>query len=295
MAKKVNKYKHLETEVGPVNGLGKLFALARPVKLEHKPTRWAALLSVLAFCGAAAWKLTQGMDFYDAAMAGLGDGLVLFLCYMLGRELDPDRSWGGVIGGVLAVVWSLWAGDPNVLVVFLLLFVQRMLNRSSGAMHNILDNVLLLVCAFWLLHEGGWMYPMLLAAAYVVESQVPKGAYYSLYLAAIAMAMLFFGEIDTTAGVLSIPYIVLGAVAVILFLPMLRMSTLVLRREDRTGVRMDGARLRIANLFFLVAIFFIAFFQGDVQGRNLAPAMFTAGGVGAYLVYDLGRKRKAAR
>lgn len=294
MAKKVNKYKHLATEVGPVNGLGKLFALARPVKLEHRPTRWAALLSVLAFCAVSAWKLMQGLEFYDAAMVGLGDGLMLFLCYMLGRELDPDRSWGGIAGGMLAVFWSLWAGAPNVLVLFLLLFVQRMLNRSSGAMHNILDNLLLLGCAFWLLHDGGWLYPMLLAAAYVVESQVPKGAYYSLYLAAIAMVMLFFGDIDTTAGVLSIPYIVLGATAVILFLPMLRMSTLVLQREDRTGVRMDGSRLRIANLFFVVTVFFISFFQGDVQGQNLAPAMFTAAGVGAYLVYDLWHKHRKA-
>lgn len=292
MSKQKNKHKGY---MGPVDitGIGQYFGLARPFNTDDKVTRFVLLATVLAFCAEAAWKLFQNVPTYDACMAGVSVGFSLLFSFMLGMELDPDRKIGGVIGGVLAMVWAFWQGEPNFIVMLLLIFVLRMLNRSSGDRHKILDNVLMLLCAWWLGQDGGWLYPMMLGAAYIIESQLNNGFFYSLYLAAFAFGTLWFSNgISKEPAALSIPYIAILAASIILFLPMLRMSVLVEARGDRDGRRLDGKRLRAGNLFFLVTMFFITFFQGDVQGQNLAPAIFTAAGVGIYLVYDLGRKRK---
>ncbi|MCQ2381108.1 MAG: hypothetical protein MJ032_02035 [Acidaminococcaceae bacterium] len=292
MSKQKNKYKDF---MGPVDvtGLGKYFGLARPFDFGDRATRLALFCSVLAFCAEAGWQLYKNIPTYDACMAGIGVGFCLLLSFMLGMELDPDRRWGGFIGGIGAVLWAFWKGDPNFMVTLLLVFVLRMLNRSSGDVHKIFDNVLMLLCVWWLGQDGGWLYPMMLGAAYIIESQLTGGCFYSLYLAAFSFGVLYFSNgISREAAVLTMPYIGLMAISIILFLPMLRMSVLVEARGDRSGRRLDGKRLRASNLFFLVSVFFIGFFQGDAQAVSLAPAMFTAAGVGIYLVYDLGKHKK---
>lgn len=294
MSKNKNKYKGYSPEAVDLTGLGKYFGLARPFDFQDQATRLALLCSVLAFCAEAAWKLYQGMNTYDACMAGVGVGFGLLFSFMLGMELDPDRKWGGFIGGVLSVGWSAWMGEPNFMVMLLLIFMLRMMNRSSGDAHKIADDVLMLLCAWWLGQEGAWLYPMMLGVAYVIESQLPNGVFYSLYMAALSFGMLWFsGGISRAPITLSIYNIALMAVAAILFLPMLRMSVLVEAREDRSGRRMDGKRLRASNFFFLISALFISYYQGNAQAVNMAPALFTAAGVGVYLVYDLGKKRRA--
>lgn len=294
MAKNKNKYKGYSPEAVDLTGLGKYFGLARPFDFQDKTTRLALLCSVLAFCGEAAWKLYQNVNTYDACMAGVGVGFGLLFSFMLGMELDPDRKWGGFIGGVLSVVWAAWMGEPNFMVMLLLIFMLRMMNRSSGDVHKIADNLLMLICAWWLGQEGAWLYPMMLGVAYIIESQLPNGVFYSLYLAAVSFGMLWFSSgISRAPVVLSVYNVALMAVAAILFLPMLRMSVLVEAREDRSGRRMDGKRLRAGNFFFLISVLFISYYQGNAQAVNMAPALFTAAGVGVYLVYDLGKKRRA--
>ncbi|MCQ2361772.1 MAG: hypothetical protein MJ048_01900 [Acidaminococcaceae bacterium] len=292
MSKQQNKYKGY---LGPedVTGIGQYFGLARPFNLDDKITRYTLLSTVLAFCAEACWKLTQNVPVYDACLAGISVGFSLLLSFMLGMELDPDRKIGGIIGGILATGWAFWQGEPNFIVMLLLIFVLRMLNRSSGDKHKLFDNVLMLLCAWWLGQDGGWLYPMMLAAAYIIESQLHNGAFYSLYLAAFALGALWFSNgITKEPALLSMHYIIILAASIILFLPMLRMSLLVETKGDRSIRRLDGQRLRASNLFFIVSIFFITFFQGNAQGQNLAPAIFTAAGVGIYSVYALVRKRK---
>lgn len=293
MSKKINKYKGY-TGPADVAGVGKYFGLARPFDLKDHTNRVVALITVLAFCAESAWMVYQGVPTMDACMAGLGVGLSVLFSYVLGMELDPDRKLGGLIGGVLAIFWAFWQGEPNFMVMLLLIFVQRMLNRTSGDIHKILDNLLLLVCAWWLGQSGGWLYPMMLGAAYILESQLPKGCYYSLYLAAMALGCLWFSTgITHEPALITMPYMVVMGLTLILFLPMLRMSVLVEARGDRDARRLDGQRLRAANFFFLMSVLFISFFQGNAQAVSLAPAMFTAIGVGVYLVYDLGKKQRA--
>ena len=261
MAKNKNKYKGYSPEAVDLTGLGKYFGLARPFDFQDKTTRLALLCSVLAFCGEAAWKLYQNVNTYDACMAGVGVGFGLLFSFMLGMELDPDRKWGGFIGGVLSVVWAAWMGEPNFMVMLLLIFMLRMMNRSSGDVHKIADNLLMLICAWWLGQEGAWLYPMMLAAAYIIESQLHNGAFYSLYLAAFALGALWFSNgITKEPALLSMPYIIILAAGIILFLPMLRMSLLVATKGDRSVRRIDGQRLRASNLFFIASIFFITFF-----------------------------------
>lgn len=76
---------------------------------------------------------------------GLNTAAAFFFSWLIAQELDPDRKLGGIIGGGLSIVAALTLGEGNVLVLLWLLFILRMLNRTSGSRHKIGDNVFLIL------------------------------------------------------------------------------------------------------------------------------------------------------
>lgn len=83
-------------------------------------------------------------------------------------------------------------GEGNVLVLLWLLFILRMLNRTSGSRHKIGDNVFLIFIAYWL--RKRWILAFiqyLQARVYIIKSQIKQGGYYrSLYLGGLALLLL---------------------------------------------------------------------------------------------------------
>lgn len=112
-----------------------------------------------------------GADTETAMYFGLNTAAAFFFSWLIAQELDPDRKLGGIIGGGLSIVAALTLGEGNVLVLLWLLFILRMLNRTSGSRHKIGDNVFLIFIAYWLGKDGYWLYPVLTGTAYIIESQ----------------------------------------------------------------------------------------------------------------------------
>ena len=137
--------------------------------------------------------------------------------WLIAQELDPDRKLGGIIGGGLSIVAALTLGEGNVLVLLWLLFILRMLNRTSGSRHKIGDNVFLIFIAYWLGKDGYWLYPVLTGTAYIIESQIRGGYYRSLYLGGLAFAVTAMADTSMKAHSLSMIYVYLMALCFICF------------------------------------------------------------------------------
>ncbi len=166
MAKKRNKYAGDQHQEEQLIGGNEYLGLGRPINYFEDETAIAMMTALIATLALTGWHFFQGMDVYDAAMAGIGTALAFLFSYMIGQELDPDRKWGGIIGGVLTIVACYFLGEGNILVLMWLLFVLRMLNRTAGDRHRIGDNVIIIGSAAWLGHDGYWLYPLITATAY---------------------------------------------------------------------------------------------------------------------------------
>lgn len=290
MSKKRNKYAgdQYEEAYDPT-GLSQYLGLGRPIDFDNGQYRLAMLCAILICVAVTLYKCSAGLESGDAVMVALGYALNFLFTFMLALELDPDRKLGGFIGGGLALAANLVLGDGNLLVSLWLLFILRMLNRSSGDRHRLMDNVIMIAIAAWLGREGFWVYPLLTGAAYIMESQIQAGYPRSLYLAGVALACLIFSRYGEVQNVLSLHYIAIMAVAFILYLPEIRCSMYVKAKGDKNGKRLLPRRLQIMAGFFMMVLFSITFLHGDAAAVSLIPAAAAAMGAGIYLFIALVR------
>ena len=290
MAKKGNKYKGYEPgEVYDPTGISKYLGLGRPVDFGQKVNKLAMLATIFICVAITLWKTSSGMDSGEAVMFSMTSGLGFLLSYMIAQELDPDRQLGGIIGGILTVVGYYFFGAGNFMVLIWLLFILRMLNRSSGDRHRIGDNIIIIGSAVWLGNEGFWVYPLLTGAAYILESQIKGGYFRSLYLAGISLAGLIIAEFSKEATVLTLEMILLNCAAIIIFLPEVRIAEYTQAKGDKNGKRLIPKRLQATMGFFCMMLVAAIFLHGNEAGKQLLPGSMAALGCGLYLLVALMR------
>lgn len=291
MAKKTNKYAGFQA-VEDVTGIGAYIGLGRPIDLEDNTTRVALVSALLSMAAVTAWLLTGNIDVMDAAMGGVGAALAFLFSFMLAQELDPDRKLGGIIGGFLTLVATLYLGEGNIVVMLWLLFVIRMLNRTSGSRHKIGDNVIIIGISAWLGSQGFWLYPLITASVYALETQIPGGYFRSWYLAGLALCTCFFADFNFLVQNLSMVYVWLMCATFIIFLPEIRAAMFTEAKGDRNNKHINPRRLQMAQGVFLMVVVALSYLHGDSQAQSLVPAFMAAIGCGLYLVPALMQKKK---
>ena len=290
MAKKGNKYKGYEPgEAYDPTGISKYLGLGRPIDFGEKVNKVAMLTTIFICVAVTLWKTSSGMDSGEAVMFSMTSGLGFLLSYIIALELDPDRQLGGLIGGALTVLGYYFFGAGNIAVMLWLLFILRMLNRSSGDRHRIGDNVIIIASAVWLGKEGFWVYPLLTGAAYILESQIKGGYFRSLYLAGISLAGLIIAEFSKESVVLTMDMIVLNCFAIILFLPEIRIAEYTQAKGDKNGKRLIPKRLQATMGFFCMLLVAAIFLHGNEAGKQLLPGTMASIGCGLYLLVALMR------
>ena len=291
MAKKTNKYAGYDPNSGAYDptGISQYLGLGRPIDFDNKITKSAMFFTLMVVIAVTLWRMNGGVEPGPAVVDALEAGLSFLLCYMIALELDPDRQLGGLIGGGLTLIGYEFLGAGNALAPLWMLVTLRMLNRSSGDRHRIGDNIIIIASAVWLGKEGFWVYPILTAGAYIVESQIQGGYFRSLYLAGISLAGLIVAEFSKQANVLDIIYIGLLCALLILYLPMLRITEYIQAKGDKNGKRLYSKRLMAMGCFYLMGLFGAVFLHGSAAGQQLLPAIMAGIGCGIFLLYSLVR------
>ncbi|WP_304135871.1 FtsW/RodA/SpoVE family cell cycle protein, partial [Phascolarctobacterium succinatutens] len=223
---------------------------------------------------------------YYKISSDMGSDLV-FVAIFICMCFVAGVSKGWFIGGGLTLIATCFMGEGNILVMLWLLFILRMLNRSSGDRHRLIDNVIMIGSAAWLGLQGLWVFPLLTGAAYILESQIQAGYFRSLYLAGISLACLIFAKYDSVANELSMSNIIIMALAFILFLPEIRVADYVKSKGDKNGKRLLPKRLQTMQGYFCMMLFSLTFLHGNAIVPSLMPAVGAAAGCGIYLFVAL--------
>ncbi|NLH44940.1 MAG: hypothetical protein GX451_02235 [Acholeplasmataceae bacterium] len=278
MSKKSNKFLKVNSDGDGYFGLG------RSIDFYDLLNRVAIILVILTSVVATVYKSMLGADSETSAYFGLSVAANVLFAWLIAQELDPDRRLGGIIGGVVALILSLLLGVGNAMVLLWLLFILRLLNRTSGSKHKIGDNILILLLAYWLGKDGYWLYPALTGVAYVLESRLPRGYFRSLYMGGFAFALVALSNVIKEPVTINVTYLYIMAVVFIFLLPAISMAAYTQFKGDYDGNRISPRRLQAAQGSFLVISFAIAWFHGDSQALNMLPAWSAAIGVGISLL-----------
>lgn len=129
-----------------LTGIYRLTSIGRPVDPGHPWNRALLIaLPLLALTSAVIALLKDGSPF-AAAFAALLSG---FAAWALTRELAPDDDAAAFVALALAFVGHVAFSADAVLLVFVALFLVRIVNRSTGLAARPFDTVTVLGLVLW--------------------------------------------------------------------------------------------------------------------------------------------------
>ena len=277
------------------NESGKFLNLSRDISFFDPTMKIVFTLSILVVLASLLWTTIFGAISSEASTAfALNNGAIFFFSWLLAREVDPDRPLAAYVSAAIAVAASLIWSIGDIAVIFWLMMLLRLLNRSAGLSAGIFDNLIILLVTYFVAAKGYWLYAALTAIAYLLETQLPKGSPRSFYAAGFAFLIATLSQ-GIPLGGSNIPadifsFMILGT---ILFLPIVRMSTVLKSRGDYDKLILNTHRVQAGQIFFLATAFILTWFYGEKVINSLLPIWAIACGTGLYLLSTVFTRKKS--
>lgn len=228
-------------------GVYRFTSIGRPLDPRY-PTNRAVLvlLPALAMAGASI-VLLAGEGWMAALAAGLMFMLVAFGTWALTRELAPDDNPAAFIAIALGIA-QVFAGTDSVLLVFVALFLVRIVNRTTGLAPRPLDSLAVLGFAAWAMDSLGQPLLGLVAAlAFALDALLPAGRRWQLVPALLACALAVRGI--ATDGITLAPRLLTSGSSLIVAVVLLAYSLATWRSRRVVSVAdIGGERLQASRV-----------------------------------------------
>ena len=255
--------------------LADISALARSVDPRHPAVGAMLALSLVVAVGGAGLQLVQGSSPQEGLQWGINAGLVVFLAWALGRELDPDHELSAFVGAGLSLAGLLLFGSPALLALAWMLLALRMVNRTTGLPAKIQDSLGILGLGLWLTWQESWVYGLATAIAFFLDSRLFRPHPRHLAFAGLALLgtlglTIVHGTANRdgwqTTGLLWV--IVAASLLFVLIIPASRQLRAT---GDATGEQLCPARLQAAQILALLTALFAVAFSGQAGVVDLFP------------------------
>jgi len=269
-------------------------AIARPIDPAYPTNRAVSVFALAVALGGTIFQLLAGSGWRQSALWGIGAGFVGFLAWALSREIDPDHDLAAFVGAGLAAVGTLFFELPDMAVLFWMLVLLRVVNRTVGLPARILDSLLLLGLGGWLTLQGNWIYGLMTALGFLLDGYLSPSHRRHLFFAAVAFivtAILFVsGGRVLWEGMPSLPVVlvVLGVSA--LFVPLIVVSRELRSVGDHSGELLNPGRVQAAQVLAVLAGLQIALWNGSDGMVTVLPLWAAVLGVSLYHLFGLARR-----
>jgi hypothetical protein len=255
----------------------------------------AALTLVVAIAGAFL-RLLSGAALLESAQWGIGAGLVVFLTWALGRELDPDHDLSAFVGAGLVLFALLIFDRPSLLVIFWLLLLLRIVNRTVGLPAKLLDSLGVLGLGAWLAWQGHWMVGLATAVGFLLDGLLSPPLRHQLFVSGLTFVAtlvlsIFHGDIAMESGPTT-EVVIATAVMAGLFLVVIATSRDSRAVGDATGKPLNPRRVQAAQFLALLTALLFAWWAGASGMVALLPLWAAITGVGLYRLASLSLSRR---
>lgn len=263
-------------------------SLARPLDLTYPTNRAIAVLSLMVFFGGGGtlvW-MTGGSGVLDSVSKGFNAALAFFLAWAIARELDPDYDLSAFVAAGLALIGLIFWGLPSILVLFWVLLVARLVNRTTGLPARRLDSVALLLLAGWLTFTGSIFVGLITALAFFLDSLLPKPQQPHVLFAGVQMLSVGIAVYVNGFTVDSSTLALIDACAVVvisvLFLVVIVDSKEVRAVGDQNGNLLDPVRVQSAQVLALSTALLITVWHGTPGIVAILPLWAAIVGTAVY-------------
>jgi hypothetical protein len=271
----------------------KITALARPVDPRYPTNLAIAVLSLVVVLAAAAWRWSTGAAPLGSILWGINAGLVPFLTWALGRELDPDHDLSAFVGAALALVALFFVEFPSLFAMVWLLLLLRVVNRTVGLPATLFDTLTVLGLGIWLTWQGEWMAGLATALALLLDGLLPPALRRHLIAAVLALGgtvVILVVHGAAPEGFSSLEMGIPALVTAVLFLVVIVMSRRVQALGDVTGEPLRVERVQAAQGLALLTAVLYGVWSGSAGVLALLPLWAAMAGGGIYaLAYALFR------
>ena len=172
-----------------------------------------------------------------------------------------------------------------------MIVMLRIVNRTVGLPARILDSLLILGLGSWLTLQGEWIYGLMTALAFSLDSQLSPPHRRQLPFAAIALiitVMPFFLDGNMPRVGESSPAIVLAVLVMsALFVPVIFASRELTTVSDETNEPLNPRRVQAAQVIALLTGMLMAWWNGYSGVASFMPLWAAMVGVSLYRPFVL--------
>lgn len=213
---------------------------------------------------------------FPASIAwGVGAGFAVFLAWALARELDPDHDVSAFVAAGLMLAGLLFFDLPTLLTLFWVLLLPRIVDRTVGLPARFLDSLAVLGLGSWLTWQGGWIYGLIMALAFLLDGLLPNPRRLHLPFAAGAVIVAGIGLVVRRGfsgeDALPLPAMLAILASSVLFLLVIVGSRRVESVGDATSETLQPRRVQAAQVLALPTAILAAWWDGGAGLTALLP------------------------
>lgn len=173
-------------------------SIGRPLDPTY-PTNRAVLVSLAAVAVAfGALALLRGDTAVAAAGVALRAALLMFGSWALAREIDPDHELAAFVAAAAALIAHAALGASELLLLFVALFLARIVNRSTGQAAKWTDSIgVLALAGYAAAQREAPLVAAVAALAFALDAvlvrPLHRHAWFALLAVVLAIAVAVFG------------------------------------------------------------------------------------------------------
>lgn len=243
-------------------------AMGRPLDFHYPSNVFVILMSGIGLIAGFGIGVVEDKPSLDLLWMGIVTSVTVFVAWALARELDPDHAFSAGLAAVLALAGMvIWRETTNLLALYLMLGVLRVLVRTVGIPMTLLDMGLLVIGAGLVALTESWLLGLVTAAGLLLDSLLKSPNPPTKLFGGLAAAVTVI-----TAALMQPDFsppddeIVLGAVAAVgvLFLVVIFTAPAPVSVGDITGQPLDESRLKAGRLLALAGAALVYFWTGSM-------------------------------
>lgn len=265
--------------------------IGRPLDPRYPTNLAIMILAGLTAVAIFLFRLLGGVELVQAGISAFLAGLSVFIVWGLSREIDPDHDLSAFVSAIIMIV-VLFAVDAqfNLLVLFYLLSMARLLNRTTGLPAKFSDSLALFGFTVFVTFVDSWIFAMMGGTMFLLDSILPNRNRQGLLFAGasvVVMVIAFFVQGGGLNPMLPTPEFITGVVATtLLFIPVILRSKQVTSTGDYTGEPLVPIRIQAIQVVVLLSGYHVAVWQGNAGIIAFLPLWVTILGIAIFPAFE---------
>lgn len=244
---------------------------------------WMGVVGVAIF----AIRLVNGVDLIQAGITGGIALLSVFLAWAMSRELDPENGLSAFVSTLLMTI-ALFVTDINfnIIVIFYMLSMLRIVNRSTGLPALLTDSIAMLIFTAFVAYFGSWVYAMIGATAFLLDAILAKPHRIHVVFAGMSIVIMvvtfIIQQAQLTPMFPTTDYIIGILFTTFIYIPLVLRSKNVDVNCDITGEPIMPIRVQAGQVLMLLLGYHVAIWQGNAGVLDMLPLWTAIVGISLY-------------